>query len=187
MKHEILNNWWSTKCIFLSKYILSYYFSIHLIMIITLAIVQLRFSIVYNNLCTIDTRIILYLLIIGIIQIIYSFNGILLIIFSVFYNKYSCLMYCLLISLLIHLILFIFLIIWFIIGNYLVFKIKNIVQYTNSYNYRTYCHYSLYQTAFWTLIIYYILTVLFSIVFVCINIKFFIKKFKKPNKDLSEC
>ena len=89
MKNTILNNCWSIQCIFLSKYILSYYFSIHLILLLSLGIIEIRFSIVYDDFCPIDDRITLYLLIFGIIHIIYSFNGILLIIFSYLFNKYN--------------------------------------------------------------------------------------------------
>jgi len=172
------NHCWSYKYIFISKYVLSYCFYIHIILLIPISIIQIRFSIVYENQCTIENRIILYLFIIGIIQIIYSFNGILLIIFSLFYEKYQCFNIFLFIGFLIYQILLIFLIIWFIIGSYLVFHIKDEVQYTNSYNTQTYCDYTLYQTSFWTNITYYILIILFSIFLVFRNIKWFIKKLK---------
>jgi hypothetical protein len=190
----MINNWWLTKCKSISKYILSYCFYIHIILLIILAIIQLRFSKVYKNRCTIDDRIILYLFVFGIIQIIYSFNGILLIIFSFLYDKYRYITFSLLICFIIQQMVFIFLIIWFIIGNYLVFRVKNIVQNTNSYDTHTYCDYTLYQIAFWTIIIYYIFIILFSIILVFTNLKCLIKKFKilkniypnEPNKNSYE-
>jgi len=194
-EEEVLtNNWWLTKCKSISKYILSYCFYIHIILLIILSIIQLRFSIVYKNDCTIDDRIILYLFVFGIIQIIYSFNGILLIIFSFLYDKYRYITFSLLICFIIQQMVFIFLIIWFIIGNYLVFRVKNIVQHTNSYDTHTYCDDTLYRTAFWTIIIYYIFIILFSIIFVFKNLKCLIEKFKilkniysnEPNKDSYE-
>jgi hypothetical protein len=187
MKDEIeiiSDNWWLNKCTAISKYLLSYGFCVHIILIIVLAIIQLRFSIVYDDQCTIYTRIILYLFIIGIIQIIYSFNGILLIIFSLLYNKYFRIIYFLLTCFVIHQILLIFTIIWFIIGNYLVFRVRNQVQHTNSYNYLTYCHYALYHTAFWTIFIYYIIIILFSIILIIINIKWFIKQCTKLKNQI---
>jgi hypothetical protein len=179
----IANNFWSSKCVLILKYTLSRWFYLHIILLITLSIIQLRFSVVYKDHCTIDSRIIRHLLVIGIIQILYSFNGIVLVIFCLLYGKYQCFYILILIDFVIQQILVVFLIVWFIIGNYLVFHIKNVVQYTNSYSTSTYCDYTLYQTAFWTNIIYYILLVLFSITLVFTNIKWFIKHFKrlKPN------
>jgi len=172
------NNVWLSIGSFILKYTLSYWFYLHIILLITLSIIQLRFSVVYKDQCTIDNRIILHLLVIGIIQILYSFNGILLIIFSLLYEKYPCFNIFLFIDFLIHQILLIFLIIWFIIGNYLVFHIKNVVQYTNSFSASTYCDYKFYHTAFWTNITYYILIILFSITLIIKNQKWFIKHFK---------
>jgi hypothetical protein len=186
----VSNNWWFEKCTFISKYILSCCFYIHIIIFVSLAIVELRFSVVYKDQCSIDDRIILYLFIIGIIQIIYSTNGILLIIFSFLYEKYRYMVPFFLICFIIHQILLIFLIIWFLVGNYLVFHIKNDFQYTNSFDIHTYCDYTLYQTAFWTIISYYILIILLSIFLILSNRKWLKKLFKKPieiNKDSSEC
>lgn len=160
------DHWWLKLSQIISKYVLSYYFYIHIVLLISIAILELRFSVVYKDDCTIDDRIILYLFLIGIFQIIYSSNGILLIIFSFLYEKYPCLIRFLCIDFLIHQILLVFLIIWFIIGNYLVFHIKNQVQSINSYSTSTYCDYTLYQTAFWITITYYILIVLFIIILI---------------------
>jgi hypothetical protein len=171
-------NEWSSTCLFISKYVRSYSFYIHILLLLSISIIQLRFSVVYKDDCTIDKRILLYLFAIAIIQIIYSFNGILLIIFSLLYDKYQYMIRFLLICFLIQHILIIFLLIWFIIGNYLIFSIRNTVQYTNSYNTHTYCDYTLYQTAFWTIIMYYILIILFSIILVLTHIKWFLNKLK---------
>ena len=168
----------SLKSKFLVKYILSYCFYIHLGIFICLAIIQLRFSIVYKDHCTIDNRLTLYLFVISITEIIYSFNGIFLIIFSFFYEKYSWINYSLFIDFLIEQILLIFLIIWFIIGNYLFFHLKKQVQFTNSYRTQTYCHYSLYQIAYGTIIIYYILIFFFFLIILFLNSKWFVKQFK---------
>ncbi|CAF1130598.1 unnamed protein product [Adineta steineri] len=178
-KHLGTNNWWINKSKFISKYVLSYCFYIHILLLIPLAIIQLRFSTVYDDRCTIDDRIILYLMAIGITQVIYSFNGILLVIFSFLYNKYYFIPYILVICFAIQQILFISVIIWFIIGNYLVFSIQNTVQYTNSYIPGTYCDYTLYHIAYWTIIVYYILIVLFSIILLLTNMQWFLKQFKK--------
>lgn len=183
-KEAVSDDGHSSKCKVLSKYILSYCFYIHIILLIIMSIIQLRCSLVYENDCTVEDRLILYLFIISIIQIIYSSNGIFLIILSLLYEQYQCLKYFLFIHFLIHQIILIFLLIWFIIGNYLVFHIKDKVQYANSYNAQTYCNYTLYQTAFWTTIIYYILIILFSIVLVFTNIKWFIKRLKKFRNNI---
>jgi hypothetical protein len=51
-----------------------------------------------------------------------------------------------------------FAVIWFIIGNVWVFSKHSTVQYTNS-SLGTYCNQTLYQYAFWSIIVSYILTV----------------------------
>lgn len=185
-KQVVSNHHWLSKCKIISKCILTYYFYLHIILLIIIAIIQLRFSLVYDDQCTIDDRIVLYLLVFSIIQIIYSFNGVLLIIFSLLYEKYTYFNYFLFIDFLIHLVIVVILFICFIIGNYLVFPIHDDVQYTNSYNTRTYCDYKLYQTAFWTTIIYYILIILFSIVLVLTNLKWFVKQLKKLKENVHD-
>lgn len=177
-KEVTSKDWWSSKLIWINNNVVSYCFFIHIILIISIAIIQIRFSTVYTDHCPIDDRIILYMLIMGIIQIIYSLNGILLIIFSLLHNKYRFVYRLVFICFGIHQIIIILLIVCFIIGNYLVFHIKNVVQYINSYNTTTYCHYSLYQTAYWTIIIQYILMCLFSMICVFKSIKWFSKKFR---------
>ena len=179
------NNSHSKRSEFISKYVLSYIFYIHIILLISLSIIEIRFSRIYQDQCTIDNRIILHLLLIGIIQIIYSCNGILLIIFSVFYRKYPRLTSLLYIDFLINQILLLFLFIWFLIGNYLVFHIKNQVQSENQYNIVTYCHFLLYEVAFWLNIIYYILIVLFSLVLIFTNMKWFLKQFKNWKNQMA--
>lgn len=171
------NNWWHSKCILISDYILTYWFYIHIILAISIAIVQLRFSIVYDNHCTIDDRIILYLFIMGIIQLGYSLNGI-LIIFSLLYNKYRYIVPFLSICFGIFQLLVIFLIIWFIIGNYLVFRVEHEVQHINTYHTGTYCHYALYKTAYWTIIIYYIFIIFSFFLLIFKNIKWFFTRIK---------
>ncbi|UJR35152.1 hypothetical protein I4U23_027921 [Adineta vaga] len=183
---EISNTcWWTKKSKFLSKLILSYYFYIHIILFIPLAIIQLRFSSVYQDHCTIDDRLILYLFVIGIIQLIYSFHGILLIIISFLYEKYSWISIFYFFGFIIQFLFLFCFFIWFIIGNYLVFHMKNDVQYTNTYDIHTYCNYSLYQTAFWTTIVYYIILIVFLVCFFIQNIKWLIEQMKKLHSKTS--
>ena len=183
-KDVTTENWWSKKCTLISKYVLSYWFYIHLVILISISIVQLRFSVVYEGNCTIDDRIVLYLLLVGIFQIIYFSNGLLLIVLCLLYDKYSCLIRFLCIDFFIHQILLVFLLIWFIVGNYLVFHVRNTVQYANSYKTSTYCHFTLYQTAFWLTITSYILIGLFSLAFLLTHRDYLIKQMKRSKNKI---
>ena len=155
------NHWWSVQYTRISKYCLSYSFLVHIVVFLFVAIIQLRFGVVSHGRCTIDDRLVLFLTVFGVIQIICSIDGILLITLALLHNRYPCLVYPFFVALLIDGVFLGLLLTCFFFGNYVVFHIRLQVQSINSYNIHTYCDHRLYQISFWTLVTYYIFIFLF--------------------------
>lgn len=172
------NDRWFQTCTIISNYILSYCFPIHITVLIFFSIIQIRFSLVYETLCPVDHRIVHFLFVIGILEIIYGGIGVLLLVFTVLYESYLYLCRLFFLFFVIEEILLLILIFCFLIGNYLVLHVKDRVQYLDSFSPSTYCHSRLYQTALWTAILDDVLLVYLFTVFVLKHRQWFLQQIK---------
>ena len=178
-RKTLTNDWWMEKSNEIAKYTQTYLYSSLIAVFLCLSIIQIRFSIVYADLCPIDDRIIFFLFVLGLGEEIYSIVAILVLTLSFFYKSSRCRCRIFVLLFINNQVILIVLLIGFLIGNYLVFHVKNQVQSINSYLNQTYCHDRLYQIAFWTIIIDYILMIMYVIIFIFSNLQWFIKPMKR--------
>jgi hypothetical protein len=87
------NHWWLVQYKCISNCCPSYTFLLHIVVFLFVAMIQLRFGVVSPGRSTIDDHLVLFLTAFGVIQIICSIDGILLITLSLLHNRYPCLIY----------------------------------------------------------------------------------------------
>ncbi|CAF0806959.1 unnamed protein product [Rotaria sp. Silwood1] len=157
---------------FLSIILGSNYFLIVLCILLIVPILELAIGIAYQDQCSVNIYIPRYLIVTGACGIILIALTIMIIASFICCVKQdsiagSCLSTCIIgIIIVIIFLMIIFLFAWFIAGNVWVFGARNIVDFDNEKS-LNYCHSTLYNFAFWIIIVTYILTVVGCCVACC--------------------
>ena len=147
------------------NYVQTYFYTSQIGVCLCLSIVQIRFALIYDDLCPIDQRVNFFLFVSALGEQCYALLAIFVLVFS-FLTDVSPYVARLFLPLFVgDQILLIVLFLWFLVGNYLVFHLLNQVQSINPYLSRTYCHPRLYQCALWTLIVDYVLLLFYAVGF----------------------
>ncbi|CAF2315735.1 unnamed protein product [Rotaria sp. Silwood2] len=157
---------------FLSLLLGSNYFLIVLCILLIVPVLELAIGVAYQDQCPVSSYIPKYLIVTGACGIIVIALTIMIIVSFICCNKQdtiagSCLGTCVIAILIVIICLMtFFLFAWFIAGNVWVFGARNIVDFDDKKSIN-YCHSTLYNFAFWIVIITYIMTVVGCCVSCC--------------------
>ncbi|CAF0860614.1 unnamed protein product [Rotaria sordida] len=149
---------------FVSLILGSKYFLIALCILLIVPILELAIGIAYQDQCSVNPNIPRYLIVTGACGLMVIALTIMIVGSFVCCVKQdtiagSCITTCIIAMLIIIIFLMsLFLFVWFIVGNVWIFGAQNIVDFRNEQS-SNYCHSTLYNFAFWILIITYIMTV----------------------------
>lgn len=167
------------RAIGLVHYVQTYFFLSQIGIFLCLSIIQLRFSLIYEHLCPIDDRIVFFLFILALGELIHALLGIFLIGLS-FFCEVSPILHRIFVFLFVtDQFLLMILILWILIGNYLVLRVMNQVQSINSYVNQTYCHDRLYRCAVWSVIFDDILLFCYATFYIVFRLQWFYQTIRK--------